>query len=187
MPTTDLYEIHVESDDEVEVAASPSVSSWVGEGTQGVVEVEKGENLENSLFETDGIVGLEKVESNGEPLLPDLTHNRDGIREQIAQQQHDGMLSEMRKRAKSEEQGFYFNGRVIMHSKIMEQGRGVTWEVIPLAKKLEVMSVGHMGLVAGNFSHNMIASYPKQSFTLLGLIRDVRELYATCTQCQKAG
>ena len=44
MPTTDLCEINVESDDEVEVTASPIVSSREGE-TKDVVEVEKKENL----------------------------------------------------------------------------------------------------------------------------------------------
>ena len=114
MPSTDLCEIHVESDDEVEVTASPSVSSQEGKGTQtkNMVEVEKEEDLESSLVEAEGIVGLEKVEPNGVPLLPDLAHDGDGIRELIAQQQDDGTLSEMRKRAKSEEQGFYLNGRL---------------------------------------------------------------------------
>ena len=51
-------------------------------------------------------MGLEEVESNGEPLLLDLSHDRDGIGELIAQQQNDGTRSEMRKRAKGEEQGF---------------------------------------------------------------------------------
>ena len=41
-----------------------------------MAEVEKKEDLENCLVEADGIVGLEEVEQNGEPLLPDLTHDR---------------------------------------------------------------------------------------------------------------
>ena len=187
MPTTDLCEVNVESDDEVEVTASPSVSSQEGEGTHSKDVVEKKEDLESSLVEAGGIVGLEKLEPNGEPLLPDLSHDRDGIGELIAQQQNDGTLSEMRKRAKSEEQGFYFNGGVLMHSKLMEQGREVSRVVVPLTKRSEVMSAGHKGLVGGHFSHNKMASHLKQSFTWLGLERDVREFCATCPECQKAG
>ena len=67
-----------------------------------MVEVEKEENLENSSVEADGILGLEEVEPNSEPLLPDLTHDRDGNGELSAQQHNDGMLSEMR-RTRSEE------------------------------------------------------------------------------------
>ena len=84
MPTTDFSEINVESNDEVEVTASPSVNSREGEGTQTKDVVEKKEDLESSLVEADSIVGLEKVEPNGEALLLDITHYRDGIGELIA-------------------------------------------------------------------------------------------------------
>ena len=84
MPATDFCEINVESDDEVEVTASPSVSTREGEGTQTKDVVEKKEDLESSLVEADGVVGLEEVEPNGEALLLDITHDRDGIGELIA-------------------------------------------------------------------------------------------------------
>ena len=140
-----------------------------------MVEVEKKEDLESCLVEANDIVGLEEVEPNGEPLLPDLSHDRDGIGELISQQQNDGTLSEMQKRAKGEEQGLYFNGGVLMHSKLMEQGREVAKVVVPLSKRSAVMSAGHMGLVGGHFSHNKMASHLKQSFTWPGLERDVRD------------
>ena len=61
-----------------------------------MVEVEKKEDLESNLVEADGIVGSEEVEPNGEPFLPDTTHDRDEIGKLNAQQQQDNrMLSEM--------------------------------------------------------------------------------------------
>ena len=46
-----------------------------------------------------------------------------------------------------------------MYLKLMEQGREVARVVVPLAKRSEVMSAGHKGLVGGHFSHNKMASH----------------------------
>ena len=40
-----------------------------------------------------------------------------------------------------------------MYSKFMEQGREVARVVVSIAKRSEVMSVGHKDLVGGHFSH----------------------------------
>ena len=66
--------------------------------------------------------------------------------------------------AKSDKQGFCFNGRVMMQSKIMEHGREVARVVVPLAKRSEVMSASQKGLVGGHFSHSTMASHLRQSF-----------------------
>ena len=132
-------------------------------------------------------MGLEGIEPEGEPLLPDLAQDREGVIELITQQRDDETLSEIRKRAKREEQGFYFNGGVWMHTKVMEQGREAARVVVPLARRSEVMSAGHRGLVGGHFSHNRMVTHLKQSFTWPGLDRDVRKFCATCPECQMAG
>ena len=67
----------------------------------------------------------------------------------------------MRNSAKSEKQGFYFNEGVLMHSKLMQQGREVA-RVVPLAKRSEIMSAKHKGLIGGHFSHNRMACHLKK-------------------------
>ena len=83
--------------------------------------------------------------------------------------------------------GSTLKGGILMHSKLMEQGREVARIVVPFAKRSEVISVGHKGLVSSHFSHNKMASHVKQSFTWVDQERYVREFYATCPECQKAG
>ena len=174
---------------EVEMAGSPSACPQEedGSGDKGIVEREGEEDLADRVVEADCIVWLEGIEPEGEPLLPDLAQDREGVVEVITQQRDDEMLSEIRKRAKREEQGFYFNEEVLMHSKIMEHGREAASVVVPLARRTEVMSAGHRGLVEGHFSHNRMATHLKQSFTWPGLDRDVRKFCATCPERQKAG
>ena len=171
------------------MVGSPSACPQEEEGTgdMGVVEREEEEDLADRVVEADCIVGLEGIEPEGEPLLPDLAKDREGVGELITQQRDDEMLSEIRKRAKREEQGFYFNRGVLMHSKVMEQGREAARVVVPLVRRSELISVGHRGLVGGHFSHNRMAIRLKQSFTWPGLDRDVRKFCVTCPECQKAG
>ena len=102
---------------EVEMARSPSACPQEEEGTgdKGVVEREGEEDIADRVVEADCIVGLEGIEPEDEPLLPDLAQDREGVGELITQQKDDETLSDIRKRAKRGEQGFYFNGGVLMH------------------------------------------------------------------------
>ena len=88
---------------------------------------------------------------------------------------------------KREEQGFYFNGFFLMHSKVMELECEAARVVGSLARRSEVMSTGHWGLVGGHISHNRMATHLKQSFTWSGLDRGVRNFWATCPECHKVG
>ena len=60
---------------------SPSVSPLGEEGAEVevVAEEEVEEDLEERVEEAEVLVGLECVEAEGEPLLPDLSYDREGV------------------------------------------------------------------------------------------------------------
>ena len=105
------------------------------------------------------------MEPEGEPLLHDLSYDKEGVSELIRQQKED----------------------VLMHTKLADQGEENARIVVPLIRRSEIMNAGHRGLIGGNFSHNRMAAHIKNSFTWPGLDKDVRRYCAACSECQKTG
>ena len=176
-------------DKEGEIVDSPSVSPLGEEEAEVevVAEEEVEEDLEERVEEAEVLVGLECVEAEGKPLLPDLSYNREGVSELIRQQKEDVSLFEMMNKAEHEENGYYNNGGVLMHTKLADQGEENARIVVPLIRRSEIMNAGNSGLIGGHFSHNRMAVHIKSSFTWPGLDKDVRRYCAACPECQKAG
>ena len=93
----------------------------------------------------------------------------------------------MRNKAEHEENGYYYNGGVLMHTKLADQGEENARILVPLIRRSEIMNAGHRGLIEGHFPHNRMAAHIKNSFTWPGLDKDVRRYCAACPECQKAG
>ena len=166
-------------DKEREIVDSPSVSPLGEEAAEVEVVAEEGvdedleervdEDLEERVEEAEVLVGLECVEPEGEPLLPDLSYDREGVSELIRQQKEDVSLFEIRNKAEHEENSYYYNGGVLMHTKLVDQGEENARIVVPLIRRSEIMNAGHSGLIGGNFSHYRMAAHIKNSFTWPGL------------------
>ena len=103
------------------------------------------------------------------------------------QQKEDGMLNEMRCRADRQEDGYFYQGGVLVHSKLADPGREFTRVVDSSCRRKKILDAGHRGLAGGHFSHNKMVSMITQHFTWPGLRKDVREYCSTCPECQKAG
>ena len=80
----------------------------------------------------------------------------------IRQQKEDVSLFEMMNKAEHEEKGYYYNGGVLMHTKLANQGEENARIVVPLIRRSEIMNAGHRGLIGGggggHFSHNRMAA-----------------------------
>ena len=98
-------------------------------------------------------------------------------------------LFEMMNKAEHEEKGYYYNGGVLMHTKLANQGEENARIVVPLIRRSEIMNAGHRGLIGGGGGgiFPITGWQPKNSFTWPGLDKDVRRYCAACPKCQKAG
>ena len=142
------------------------------------------ESFENC--EAGNLQGLERGCLSEQP-LPTLAKGKAEVLALTTQQKEDGMLNEMRCRADRQEDGYFYQGGVLVHSKLADPGREFTRVVVPSCRRKEILDAGHRGLAGGHFSHNKMVSMITQHFTWPGLRKDVREYCSTCPECQKAG
>ena len=136
--------------------------------------------------EAGNLQGLEGGCLSEQP-LPTLAKGKAEVLALTTQQKEDGMLNEMRCRADRQEDGYFYQGGVLVHSKLADPGREFTRVVVPSCRRKEILDAGHRGLAGGHFSHNKMVSMITQHFTWPGLRKHVREYCSTCPECQKAG
>ena len=136
--------------------------------------------------EASNLHGLEGGCLSEQP-LPTLAKGKAEVLALTTQQKEDEMLNEMRCRADRQEDGYFYHGGVLVHSKLADPGREFTRVAVLSCRCKEILDAGHRGLAGGHFSHNKMVSMITQHFTWPGLRKDVREYCSTCPECQKAG
>ena len=117
-----------------------------------VVEDEVGEDL--SSADREEAVRLSGIGGGGvEPCdlpLPVLCQGQEEVRELVAQQKEDEMLSGLRNCAERQENGYMVNvNGVLLHINFSDPGREFTRVVVPRSRRREVLDVAHKGLAGG--------------------------------------
>ena len=76
---------------------------------------------------------------------------------------------------------------VLIHMNATNLGRELVRVVVPKQRRLHLLDLGHRGLVAGHFSHNMMRPALTEHFTWPGIKQDIKEYCTSCPEYQNTG
>ena len=172
------------------VMTAPTCSSTNSVSQEGVLEELDEEVPSEDKEEADSPLGRE---GGGEIApcdlpIPVLCQGPEEVRQLVEHQKVDVLLSEVRKKAENQVEGFMINKNgVLLHTKVAYLGREFTRIVVPSPRRRDILDSAHNGVVGGHFSHNKMMSNLERYFIWPGLRRDVKDFCAACPECHKAG
>ena len=177
----------VASDSVVDVVQSIASDAESDAEQSFVVDVDDLDHAgSDSLLDDAQLVGVDDISGeNGWP-LPCLTGTEEDRKALIEQQKSDGTLESVRGWAKSGENGYGFQNRIIVHREATEHGEEWTRIVVPNVRRKDILKLSHSSLTGGHFSVRKTVGILRRVFTWPGVTRDVKAWCRSCVECQKA-
>ena len=104
----------------------------------------------------------------------------------IQQQEEDSSLTNVRRLADEQEKGYTREDGLIVHMENDELGTVWKRVVIPQDRRNSILALAHSNPLAGHLGVKKTTARIRRHFTWPGISRDIKDLCASCPQCQRA-